>query len=265
MSIGMVQSAALLGTRATGGFVVHHKAYASTFRQGRHAHEHASFDFILAGGGSGVCGRERIDSVPGTVEFFPAGVNHDFQSAPVGIRTMHIVVPAQTVAGAGVPHTLSGLQLPADVFLRPCLTVLRDLHDADDAAALDLEAAVHEMLAALAESAHPRGVSVHARRAADILNDRAHEPVSLAELAHAVALNPGHLARVFRSTHGVSIGTYQRGLRLRRAAAMLAGGQEPIARVSAACGFADQAHLTNHFRRAFGVTPARYRTLLGVV
>ncbi len=260
-----VQPAVRLATRVAGVFHVHHKAYAAAFRQGRHAHPDASIDFVLAGAGSGNCGRQRMDSVPGSVEFFPPAVDHDFASAHGGIRTLHIVIPADVIAAAGVPGTLPGQRLPADPFLRPCLAVLRDLHDADDAAALDLEAIIHEMLAVLADSARPRGVSVHARRAADILNDRAHEPVSLAELAHAVALDPGHLARVFRHTHGVSIGTYQRALRLRRAAAMLAGGQEPIARIASACGFADQAHLTNHFRRAFGVTPARYRTLLAAV
>jgi AraC-like DNA-binding protein len=38
---------------------------------------------------------------------------------------------------------------------------------------------------------------------------------------------------------------------------MLSGG-ETAARVAAQCGFADQAHLTRTFKRATGVTPARY-------
>jgi AraC-like DNA-binding protein len=33
---------------------------------------------------------------------------------------------------------------------------------------------------------------------------------------------------------------------------------EPIARVAAACGFADQPQLTRTFRRTVGVTPGRF-------
>lgn len=258
--------ARLIARQRIGGlFFAQHKAYPSTFRQPRHEHEDASIDLVLAGGGAGACGRTRMESSPGVVEFFPANTSHDFAASSCGIRTLHIVIPIEALARAGVHPDTPGQSLPSEQFARPCLGVLHALSEPDDAAALDQESYIAELLDLLADHAGPRAGSVHARRAAAVLHDRADEILTLSDLADAVALNPGHLARVFRSTHGVSIGTYQRGLRLRRAAAMLAGGQEPIARVATTCGFADQAHLTNHFRRAFGVTPARYRTLLGIV
>ena len=43
-------------------------------------------------------------------------------------------------------------------------------------------------------------------------------------------------------------------LRIRRAVQQLRDGV-PAARVAADCGFADQAHLTRHFKRLVGVTP----------
>ena len=53
---------------------------------------------------------------------------------------------------------------------------------------------------------------------------------------------------------GMSPSDYLRTVRLHRAKDMLLQGQ-PVATVAAACGFADQAHFTRWFRRAFGYTP----------
>jgi AraC-like DNA-binding protein len=50
---------------------------------------------------------------------------------------------------------------------------------------------------------------------------------------------------------------YQINLRIARARALLADGVTPVV-VAAECGFADQPHLTRDFKRAVGVTPARY-------
>ncbi len=36
---------------------------------------------------------------------------------------------------------------------------------------------------------------------------------------------------------------------------------DEASRRSAACGFADQSHLTRQFHRAYGVTPGRWRAL----
>jgi AraC family transcriptional regulator len=252
----------LLARRQAGTLSAHHKAYPPAFRQTRHEHPTASIDFVLAGAGAGDCGRTRIESVPGAVEFFPAQTAHDFAAAHTGIRTLHIVIPPDWLTRAGVCHDLPGQTLPAEYFAGSCLSVLCALTEPDDAGSLDLESGIAELLDLLADRTRPRTHSVHARRAAAVLHDRSDEALTLSCLADAVGLDPGHLARVFRRTHGVSVGVYQRGLRLRRAAALLAAGREPIARIATTCGFADQAHLTNHFRRTFGVTPARYRALL---
>jgi transcriptional regulator GlxA family with amidase domain len=60
--------------------------------------------------------------------------------------------------------------------------------------------------------------------------------------------------RVMKRWIGMSPSDYLRTVRLHRAKDMLLRGQ-PVASVAAACGFADQAHFTRWFRRAFGYTP----------
>lgn len=49
--------------------------------------------------------------------------------------------------------------------------------------------------------------------------------------------------------------------RLERAKQLLRDPSISLSQVSVLCGFADQSHLTNVFRRFVGVTPSKYRSL----
>jgi len=83
--------------------------------------------------------------------------------------------------------------------------------------------------------------------------------LGLTTLASNVAVHPVYLARVFRRHYGQSIGGYMLQCRVRLAMHELATTQEPIARISIECGFADQAHFTRLFRRETGLPPGRFR------
>jgi len=105
----------------------------------------------------------------------------------------------------------------------------------------------------------PRAQPEHAavRRAATLLRERWNERVPLAELATAAGLSRFELVRRFHAQTGLTPHAFRTNLRIARARALLAAGESPAV-VAAECGFADQAHLTRTFRRAVGVTPARY-------
>ena len=79
----------------------------------------------------------------------------------------------------------------------------------------------------------------------------------LAHLAAAAGLSRFELVRRFGAQTGLTPHAFQTNVRIAQARRLLAAGAAPAA-VAAACGFADQAHLTRAFRRAVGVTPARY-------
>jgi AraC-like DNA-binding protein len=108
-------------------------------------------------------------------------------------------------------------------------------------------------------SAPPRVKGVHSAvtRARDLLQQRFSETVTLDELADVSGLSRFHLVRCFATHVGLTPHAYQLRLRIERAMALLRQGVRP-GEVANLVGFADQSHLTRHFRRILRVTPGRY-------
>ena len=79
------------------------------------------------------------------------------------------------------------------------------------------------------------------------------------EVARQVGMSAGHLSQVLKERTGRSFVELLRELRVQAACVMLAGGEEPLAAVAAACGFCDQSYLTHVFRDLRGMTPKQYR------
>jgi AraC-like DNA-binding protein len=98
-------------------------------------------------------------------------------------------------------------------------------------------------------------------RARRILTTRLLDPPTLEELAAEVAIGPFALNRAFRSAHGLPPHAYVNQLRVDRARALLRAGHPP-GDVAARVGFADQPHLTRHFKRHLGVPPGAYQRAL---
>jgi AraC family transcriptional regulator len=87
------------------------------------------------------------------------------------------------------------------------------------------------------------------------------EPISLDDIAAAAHLSPYHLARLFKQATGHTPHQYLIQVRANSARALLTSGagERSLADVATAVGFADQSHLTRHFKRQFGITPKRVR------
>jgi AraC-like DNA-binding protein len=104
----------------------------------------------------------------------------------------------------------------------------------------------------------PAGGAREAAAAMETLHARMVDPPSLGELATALGTSRFALLGAFRARYGLPPHAYLNQLRVRRARALLDDGL-PAASVAAAVGFADQSHLSRHFRRVVGLTPGRYQ------
>lgn len=193
----------------------------------------------------------------------PPGAGHctDF-----GAKTTHVLTvnPCSEEAGALFTRFLRKrreVTAPAAVTLGRRIAC--EIEAPDASSALAVEGLVLQLLAmGERESATPaRRGTPWLSTVVELLRERTPHAPSLGELAAGAGVHPGHLARAFRHTFGVTVCEYSRSLRLDWAAAQLEG-DTTLAQVALEAGFADQSHFTRAFRRHFGVTPGRYRELL---
>jgi AraC family transcriptional regulator len=98
------------------------------------------------------------------------------------------------------------------------------------------------------------------RALVDFIEQNLAAPLRLADLAATAALSQAHLARAFRNALGISLHRYVLHRRLMRAREILAAANDSVQSVATRNGFADDAHLSKAYKRAFGITPAATRT-----
>ena len=152
---------------------------------------------------------------------------------------------------------LAAAILPAlDDLDRPLEAPQRDqiVVDLADALAAADPSAARRRLPAL----HRRAVAA----ARDLIDASVETGVGSAELEAATGLTRYALARHFRACLGTSPNRYLVLRRLDRARTLIRAGA-PLAEAALAAGFADQSHMTRHFKKAYGLAPGRWAAVTG--
>jgi AraC-like DNA-binding protein len=131
---------------------------------------------------------------------------------------------------------------------------------------LEEEDALYDLAQTLAEVAgNPSGRKAYdfvaAERAREYMHSALDRTITLDELEQASGRDRWSLSRDFRALFGTSPYRYLTMRRLDHVRALLMTGST-LAEASAIAGFTDQSHMTHHFTRAYGITPARWRHLL---
>ena len=150
--------------------------------------------------------------------------------------------------------------------IRNLMLTLRDEADSQNAGGLAMVEAVTSALGHLlvrhAGVERPRpvrsrgGLSATAkRRVLELIDATLDARLTVDALSREVGLSPAHFARAFKETMGRAPHQYLLALRLERARRLLDTTRLSISEIAQRTGFADQAHFTRLFRRAFGRTP----------
>jgi len=206
-----------------GGFLVTRVRFPPLLKLPLHTHERATVAVILRGSFDGLMRSTSHPCPAATVVTEPAGELHGnlFERAGAEVLTvqpdparLQLLEPLSGVLGE-VNH-IRDLAIAA-VARRAAGELLAP----DDVAPLAVEGLILEMLALTARGRAASGLGIERRtpgwleEARSLLHDRHRQQLRVGEVADAVGVHPVHLARVFRSHYGMSVGAYVRSLRLK--------------------------------------------------
>jgi AraC-like DNA-binding protein len=244
-----------------------------THRYGRHAHETYTFGLIEQGVEEFDYGGSLMRAGPGAVALLDPEVVHTGQAGvPAGwtYRVLYPEVRVVTEVAAELGWRAGTPRFPETVVYDPrSAALLRSAHQAAEygdqlASSSLLTHALARLLTAHANGrdagtpghSGPSPASIHA--VCDLLHQRLTDPPALAELASLTGLSQFAVLRAFRAETGLPPHAYLNQVRVRQARRLLDQGIAP-AEVALSTGFADQAHLTRHFKRVVGVPPGAYQ------
>ncbi|WP_208760893.1 helix-turn-helix transcriptional regulator [Micromonospora orduensis] len=207
--------------------------------------------------------RHRHGALRTSVTLLPPYVPHDGRSATAsGFRKRVLYLDTSALAPDLVGRAVDEPDL-ADPRLRDRIHHLHHVlatpgeeFEAESRLALILDRLRAQLCGRAPVSTAP-GVPGLADRLRELLDARTVDGVTLREAAELLHAHPTHLVRAFTRAHGLPPHSYLTGRRVELARRLLLAGQRP-AEAATAAGFFDQAHLSRHFRRFLGVSPARY-------
>lgn len=209
-------------------------------------------------------------SMPGQLIVLHPDELHDGGAGTAeGLRyRMLYLEPALLQASNGTRYGLPFVAHPVvnDATMRQTLlTALGDLEVRIDGLVADhLVADIADGLSRHAKSPAKREPKVaieRVRRAQEYLDAHALRTVQSRELEAVSGLDRFALMRQFKTLFGTSPHRYLTMRRLQHARRLLQSGED-LAEVAVAAGFADQSHFTRHFKKAFGMTPGRWKALV---
>ncbi len=95
--------------------------------------------------------------------------------------------------------------------------------------------------------------------AIDYMESNLDRTLSLTKIAEAAGLSRYHFLRQFKAATGQTPHRYLMQRRLERAKKSLLDPRRSIGEIALATGFSSQSHLTTAFRKAYGVSPGKFR------
>jgi AraC-like DNA-binding protein len=215
-------------------------------------------------------GAPRDSSAGNAIVLHPDEIHDGRSGIDTGFRYRMLYLEPKLVRAALGERARTLPFVPAAVSSDPALVgaIARALADLDrplapieiDDRVLALSDAMLALDTAIARKSGGATALAASERVRQFLDAHIEYNVASCELEAVAGLDRFALARHFRASFGTSPYNYLVMRRLDRARALLRAG-DPLAGIAVACGFADQSHLTRQFRKAYGVTPGRWRAL----
>lgn len=227
-----------------------------------HAHQNAYFCLIRRGRYTERFGDRERFCTPGMLTYHPPQERHSERIESDCSASFNIELEPRwlnwATAHSSTPLESCEIDNPDQTHLARRLH--REYELDDSASALAIQGLTLELLSGLIRSQRPEPrIPPWLYRVQQVLHDRFADRLEWHELATIAGVHPVYLGQCFRKHFRCTPGDYQRKLRIEWAQQQLQKSELTLAEIALHAGFADQSHLTRHFKQHTGQTPMAYR------
>jgi AraC-like DNA-binding protein len=172
----------------------------------------------------------------------------------------------------GPPVSLERLQIAVAELFRAVSNALQDERESAEACIrrasailrFDLQGEMSSVVVPLTSPAPPKFIRGglapwQIRRVTTHIETNLDAAITTKDLAVLARLSSFHFCRAFRDSFGESPHGYVTRRRIERAQGLMLTTNASLGQIAADCGFTDQAHLSNLFRRFVGESPGVWR------
>jgi|SRR5882724_5289231 len=254
-------------TRGFSDFAISQTSYAAGAQLSPHCHAEPILSFAIAGGTTVSVAGKTEWSDEGSLLYLPAGVPHANAYPGAAVRLHVEIAPSfwKRIAGKRTATTSRVMRHPITRELRR--SIFSPLWNTDATAEIEIATYLADLIGLIAANKKSKRESFPSQwllRLRDFLDAHCTEQLGMQALVEAAGRHPVHISREFRRHFGKTITEFLRTRRVMRAAKLIARDSQSLASIALECGFCDQSHLTNAFRRHTRLAPSQCRSVKNV-
>lgn len=245
---------------------------ASRVPRAMHKHEdYAEFVYLTGGKGHHIIGGREYRTQKGDLLLFDPGVPHDERTdedSPmryfcVGIRNFRCQgLKENHIAGSKFCPVVhiggNGVHIEAMLRLLPNLIFHPELEESVRYFTASLLTCVLHAVRAYGTPTD-EGQNGAAQRVKQFIDGHYLKELTLDDIAEALHMSPFYLERTFKSAYGATPTQYIINRRIGEAQSMLIFSTRTVAEIAEASGYENANYFGSVFKKAVGITPARYR------
>ena len=224
----------------------------------RHHHENSYVSILMAGSYLESNSAEKIGMEPGDILYRPGGYNHGNTFMAGGGRCFNIEFKKDWRAGMDVRIDLPETHQLYKPGTHPSLYKVMYGFMSDDQWDMGIEA-ISDWLFNVNNDVW-KGSSLRWIDGVKAILENEIECVhSIQSLSERVFIHPVYLSGAFKKRTGLTVGEYQKKVKLSHAVGLLIKTSLPVNDIALRCGFFDNAHFGRFFKAVYGISPGKFR------